>query len=348
MMELKDFLKQDHPEQYDFKREMYEYYKKYDGKHINDARYQNLLNASRKMRNDEVNGIRLWYDYRTLEEYCYEEKPKLDLFDCDSWNGTCDLTTAIYTVLWRNAPWPADMSEDRFGGDTMNSFAITFNALASKSNFRTSFAQYEISPEKFNVLEEYANRTGFIGNFVLVPKGYNGDRGLSKLLCDYWDLSLDNLRCNRDASNRLDEVDMTFYEYVNTFFLWDYVDDTYHVRPLFPSHETLLRPAHEVVLPLKYEQMAIDEFSIFTNNVNTRILRRGLFMVAMLKIADNSKDEYKEIVKALATDSRLGSMEDVVQLCQDRGRQLHFSHETLMTLSSLAERLKNVPIREED
>lgn len=347
MMELKDFLK-DHPEQFDFKRLMFDYYEHYKRNHTGDAKYTELLEASKKI-GEEKNGIKRWHYYRTLEKECYDQKePKFYLFDCDSWNGTCDLTTEIYTVLWRDAPWPADMSKDRFGGDTMNSFAITFNALASERDTCSSYVQYENSPGKFDVLEEYAKRTGCIGNFVLVPKDYNRDRGLSKLLCDYWDLSLDNLRRNRDARDWLDGVDMTFYEYVNAFFLWDYVDNTYHVRPLFPSHETLLKPAHELVLPRKYEQTAIDEFSIFTNNVNTRILRRGLFMVAMLKIADNNKDEYKEIVKALATDSRLGSMENVVQLCQDRGRQSHFSHETLMTLSSLAERLKNVPIREEN
>lgn len=232
----------------------------------------------------------------------------------------------------------------------MNSFAITFNALASESDFHSSFAQYEQikeSSDKFDVLEEYAKWTSCIGNFVLVPKGYNGYRGLSKQLCDYWDLSLDSLRCNKDGR---DWLDMSFAQYINTFFLWDYVDAGYCVRPLFPGHRALLDRGRDLVLPHQYEKEHMDEFDIFTKNAGIRIHRRGLFMVAMLKIVVNGKSDYHEIVKKLslmADDYPMGTMEDMVQFFRGWGK-CKFSDETILTLSNLVEQLEGNPLGEEN
>lgn len=50
MMELKDFLMQDHPEQFDFKRLMFDYYEHYKRYHTGDAKYTELLEASKKNR----------------------------------------------------------------------------------------------------------------------------------------------------------------------------------------------------------------------------------------------------------------------------------------------------------
>lgn len=306
---LKEFLKlkTPKPEDFDFKYLMHHYYDSYKDKHKNDADYEEIHKETKKMF-DEC-GVKLWHDYRTLDK-CY--KSQKYRFDCDSYNGTNDLMDEIYDLLWRNTEeWGVPLGNpQKFGGDTMNSFAITFNALMGKSDFKKSFDAYQAS-EKVDILEDYATYTGCLGNFTLVPKGYNGYRGISSTLQDYWDLSLNDLRRNRNEEDWLKNIDMSFDRYINTFFLWDYVDETYHVRPLFSGHGPLL-DSKAWILPRRYEQRQVDEFEEFMTNVNIRIKRRGKFMAAMLKIASDSPKDWRKIITKLATDVRLGTMEQVV------------------------------------
>ena len=166
-------------------------------------------------------------------------------------------------------------------------------------------------------MRKYAELTGCLGNFVLVPKGFNGYRGLAGTIKDYWDLSLHELRCDRSGQGWLDQVDMPFNKYINLFFLWDYVSGKknggYRVRPLFKSHEAILM-REKMVLPRKADgEGASDDFSEFTKNANRCILRRGAFMSTMLRISVEDSDSYDKIVDYLATDASLGSMEDVIE-----------------------------------
>ena len=236
----------------------------------------------------------------------------------------------IYDRLWRNK---MDKSlRDKFGGDTMNSFATTFHALFCAKSDKGSFLAYkkdiksieseesEENKEKkkfYDALREYAKLTGCLGNFVLVPKGFNDYRGLAGTIRDYWDLSLHELRCDRSGQGWLDLVDMPFNKYINLFFLWDYVsgqkNEGYRARPLFKSHEAILT-REKMVLPRKADgEGASDDFSEFTKNANRCILRRGAFMSTMLRISVEDSDSYDKIVEYLATDASLGSMEDVIK-----------------------------------
>lgn len=199
------------------------------------------------------------------------------------------------------------------GPDTMNSFWITFCTYLVSffedtykwNNFKNTFlfkagendgqrkrairlksdiesrTETRISNEEINM---FAQLTHTIGNMVLVPAGYNGYRGTKQYLKDYFDLSLDNLLYSRDKNHYLDgeNEERQQRKYVNTFFLWDYVDKNYEVRPLCNSHEKKIQKktldgTH--VLPEKEE---IDDLC---NNINNRIKRRGFYMLAMLKIA---------------------------------------------------------------
>lgn len=368
---------------FDFKYLMEEYYRYYNEPLWENMwkEWEKWVSCDSR-RDPRNNSITLWYTYKKIDDsYQKETKRSFVLFDCDSWNNTNDLLDKIYDLLWRDPVIDGlpDIKEN-FGPDTMNSFAYTFNALANTKNKDDSFCKYiealhtadapesaDALPEtavsentetvenkktaenkeaadRFSVLEEYAAWTGCLGNFILVPKEYNRYRGSSPKLQDYWDLSLHNLRPNTDGREWLGNADMTFKQYINIFFLWDYVDKTYHVRPLFPSHMAMLQP-EDTVLPHKGKQQAVDEFKIFTDNVNIRIERRGIFMAAMLRIADTCPRDYREILKALSAPRCLGTMEEVLEKLRSNDR---LSPEAKGILKDYAlDPLRQVPLKDE-
>ena len=249
----------------------------------------------------------------------------------------------------------------------MNSFATTFHALfcdgdsflaykkdiksiESEENKEGEEREEKEKKKKFYVaLRKYAELTGCLGNFVLVPKGFNGYRGLAGTIRDYWDLSLHELRCDRSGQGWLDQVDMPFNKYINLFFLWDYVSGKknggYRVRPLFKSHEAILM-REKMVLPRKADgKGASDDFSEFTKKANRCILRRGAFMSAMLRISAEDSDSYDKIVEYLATDASLGSMEDVIEQLQLKALPLDekakdFLDDLLNELETIEQKIK--------
>lgn len=329
--------------QFDFKYLLGNYYKAYRG----DDDYNKMEAGCAEIKELEGENISapdpilLWYIYKKIDE----NKKNVRLFDCDSWNGSNDLMDEIYDRLWRNKmdKWGCSSSRDKFGGDTMNSFATTFNAFSDEKSYEDSFRAYKKNRKVVDkVLRKYAKLTGCLGNFVLVPKGFNGYRGLAGTIRDYWDLSLHELRCDRSGQGWLDQVDMPFNKYINLFFLWDYVSGKknggYRVRPLFKSHEAILI-REKMVLPRKADRKrASDDFSEFTKKANRCILRRGAFMSAMLRISAEDSDSYDKIVDYLATDASLGSMEDVIEQLQLKA--LPLDEKAKDFLSELSEELK--------
>lgn len=311
--------------QFDFKYLLGNYYITYKKREDYNDMWEKLAKCE-TLTGENISApdpILLWYIYKEIDKE--ENRP----FDCDSSNETNDLMDEIYDRLWRNKmnKWGCSSSRDKFGGDTMNSFATTFNAFSGKESYEKSFDDYKGKKEFYDVLREYAKLTGCLGNFVLVPKGFNGYRGPASTIRDYWDLSLHELRCDQSCRGWLDQVDMPFNKYINLFFLWDYVSGKknggYRARPLFRRHEAILM-REKMVLPRRAEpskeggEGASDDFSEFTENTNRCILRRGAFMSAMLRISAEDSDSYDKIVKDLATDASLGSMEDVIEQLKDR------------------------------
>lgn len=316
--------------EFDFKYLLGNYYKAYRGDGYYNDKKAGCAEVKELEEKTEHDPILLWYIYRNIDKKTDkkndektdkkndENEKNVRLFDCDSWNGSNDLMDEIYDRLWRNKM--NESLRDKFGGDTMNSFATTFNAFSGKESYEESFDDYKEKKESYDVLREYAKLTGCLGNFVLVPKGFNGYRGLAGTIRDYWDLSLHELRCDQSGQGWLDQVDMPFNKYINLFFLWDYVSGKknggYRVRPLFKSHEAILM-REKMVLPRKADvEGASDDFSEFTKKANRCILRRGAFMSTMLRISAEDSDSYDKIVEDLATDASLGSMEDVIDQLQ--------------------------------
>ena len=198
-MELKDFLELEAEQQitFDFKNLMEDYYRRYEKNHSGDFEYQALIDRLEELHTE--NSIEKWFLYKTLDA---DLNKRILRFDCDSWNGTCELTSQIYQTLWLAGC--VQSSGVRFGGDTMNSFAYLFNHLAKKGSaervsFRQSYARYKSNLEGFQteadkILSKLARNTGCLGNFTLVPHGFNKYRGSS--LADFFDLSLMELKDN--------------------------------------------------------------------------------------------------------------------------------------------------------
>ena len=219
-------------------------------------------------------------------------------------------------------------SRMQMGPDTMNSFWITFSAYLIANyhdtyrwnNFKNTVFfkdgdngrqrnradrikalveadENYIHSEK---IKEFAKWTNTVGNLVLVPAGYNGSRGTQPCIKDYFDLSLENLVCGWDENSYLGEDSKVrkrnFIKYINTFFLWDYVDRKYEPVPLCESHKKQMAMQRKTkkleakgVLPEKEE---IDDLCC---NINSRIQRRGLFVVAMLRLAMGIDSDGKEV-----------------------------------------------------
>lgn len=206
----------------------------------------------------------------------------------------------------------------KMGPDTMNSFWITFSAYLIANyndtykwnNFKNTvfFKEGENGKQRDRAdgikelieadenyihsekIKEFAEWTHTVGNIVLVPAGFNGYRGTQPCIKDYLDLSLDNLLHVWDGPFFLGEDceirRQNYIKYINTFFLWDYVDEDYEPVPLCESHKKQIETQRKTgrleakgVLPEKEE---IDDLC---SNINSRIRRRGLFVIALLRIA---------------------------------------------------------------
>ena len=209
-------------------------------------------------------------------------------------------------------------SDMQMGPDTMNSFWITFSAYLISNycdtyrwnNFKNTVffkdgdnGKQRDRADRIRTLVEadenyirsekikgFARWTNTVGNLVLVPAGYNGSRGTQPCIKDYFDLSLENLVYGWDKNRYLGEDSKTrkknFIKYIDTFFLWDYVDGNYEPVPLCESHKKQMEIQHRTgrleakgVLPEK------DEIDNLCSNINIRIQNRGRFVIAMLRIA---------------------------------------------------------------
>lgn len=227
-----------------------------------------------------------------------------------------------------------------FGGDTMNSvqyFLDSLYALIEKevnSKLKLTkrgqislkymlqcmqdeprFCEVLLSEAKKKdiIIEEYINLYHTLGNFVLVPKWFNGDRGTKlylfkdketsgysrskeggkyyKKIDDFWDLSLEYLKEN-GFHKKIKESEVNFDKemfnwYINFFFLWDYVrkdDNKYTVKEISP------RDKNDIT---QYKDF-------FTNSVRF-IKRRGKFMTAMIKIQFEKAELYKKIQEHLTS-----------------------------------------------
>ncbi len=275
---VEDFLKLEECQSlkdFDFKNLMVEYYEYYSKNHSDDE-YKKLLNELPKMKTED--NIEKWYCYKTLDRNIDK---RIRRFDCDSWNDTCELASQIYDCLWRKVP-TMPKAVRCLSPDTMNSFATFFNQLTGKSSFEESYLAYQKKEADItNDMAMYAQNVGCIGNFVLVPKGYNVYR--ARQFRDNWGQSLCNILCNEDSKNWLPDG-LSPTQYINLFFLWDYVeqkDGKYAVKSDFCEGESLQK-----LIP----------------RLNKAISRRGEFMVKILRTAKDHPECYAQVITGLTNE----------------------------------------------
>lgn len=144
----------------------------------------------------------------------------------------------------------------------------------------------------------YAEVYHTIGNFVLVPEGFNTYR--CDEFNDFWDRSLQYLKrqMNENAWLRASHV---FERYINYFFLWDYVfyrdKSGYYVKSLL-SNEFPKNDGYSGGEPISGKSMPTkEETAIFLKNVPDAIRRRGIFMTAMLQLQASRPELYKKLKK---------------------------------------------------
>ena len=171
------------------------------------------------------------------------------------------------------------------GSDTMNSFSTIY---------RTAKSVYSNTPhllEQNNFLARFASLTHTIGNFTLVPfqlspqrdtrsfnqyRGFRGNDDNPYFVYDFFDLSLKLIQENTSTQ--------VFKDYIDTFFLNDYVDKDYRIIPLFKRHQVFLEESYlSVKDPGAFLPQNETELNEYLSNVNQLIQMRGRRIVAALK-----------------------------------------------------------------
>lgn len=274
-------------------------------------------------------------------------------FDCDG-SGVvekyvCALSREIYRVLWgwNDMPFPEKEIITRygsvmpyfatsFGPDTMNSFFKIFeHYLKVKFNrFETYKSLYKtvvvngvdindilVDEEDRTMWEKYAIMHQTLGNFTLVPAGFNTNR--SSKTNDFWDLSL--LWLQNDEKNYFKKDKKLFAKYINYFFLWDYVlkeGSDYQIKSLRKNSfhcGTGVIDGHESLC------LTEEEILVFLRNAVWAITRRGIFMTAMLRIEQEiGADKYGELRdNVLAVNNCYQNYGEVIEALKEGIRSLN-------------------------
>lgn len=294
------------------------------GKNIAGIVHYDFKNEHGRISFSEDN-IEFWLNYRN----------KGDTWDCDGSgskpNKTCRLSRDIYKVLWG---WESKI-ENRYkktssfhymcmGPDTMNSYFKILTRVVefvdpegkkqyfesikgkkhwskkdtSQKGFLDLVDKVRVHNEVGVLLNKYAYLTHTFGNFVLVPAGFNSGR--VRATDDYWDLSL---RLMKDDPEWMPPE--LFQKYINTFFLWDYVDENYEIKPFFNLHSFQKKNPNDLQESIQLLQTIINY-----------IVRRGYFMVAMLKVATKHTINYSQILNELS-NMKKANMKNAVEIVKD-------------------------------
>lgn len=310
-MELNNFIKMKEPWAYNFEFE------------CDDENYKKLETFMRYFiykTQADVPALQL----KNTAEFIKKNFGYRPVYDPDGSNKSAyyQIVIEIYKHLW-NWQRENDFAEvDKnifdnclFGPDTMNSVQNALNlAVGANSLYKFVNKYYscknndvdelgikkdikikDIYAEKiWKEIVQYIDWYHTLGNFVLVPAGFNNWRGRRNEIKDFWDLSLNYLKENGTKINVKGIFDKSkFNEYINYFFLWDYVehkDCDYIFKNI--SHN-----------PCESGQ---SQFSLdFFGETRKIIERRGRFMIAMLML---EQDLYKELQEWLVTKNDNGKL----------------------------------------
>ncbi len=204
----------------------------------------------------EVANIKNWLRYRILFQINKGAK-----HDCDCSPIVHEMYNKIFETVGNEKGEGGYFQIDNvtLETDTMNSFATTFNEfmrvwinngarfkygtnLNRDINFLKNidkwYAQTEDKEDKevISLFNDFAKLTHSPANMILVPKGYNSERGTSELIKDYWDLSLIDLKGIYSQNAYYDDSYRWFFENKDKFMLDDWFDENGKVKLLFTGH----------------------------------------------------------------------------------------------------------------
>jgi len=284
------------------------------------------------------------------------------LEDCDGSEGGRH-TKLIHDVYYKLWGWQRSDSAFgrieangfgcRFGADTMNSVQNILNDIVNEIILRDEnkpllykkrgnvsinylielYADEECREKLLSALNcveglcEYTDAYHTIGNFCLVPAGFNGKRCI--LTRDYWDRSLQYLKdkgweddFNYSGNNKND-----YYRYINYFFLWDYVDADGNAITL-----------------LENESGGMEYRERFLMKAVQLIKRRSHFMVAMLRLQQLLGESYAEIINSVFSkdDSAYNCYEDVLEAVKECLKD-NLTDDIEKLLSKTRERIDRLP-----
>jgi hypothetical protein len=237
-------------------------------------------------------------------------------FDCDSSDGSCELTNAIYDVLWG---WNYKSKSEhsligkttpywciaRTGSDTMNScVTMLANVLASDKKLQLqkyigcsygnyyikynelSDVQWQIIINKYPALESFIELHHSIGNFTLIPFRFDPccsfNVGRASAVKDSWDLSLKMIK---------DKTEKTwFIEYIKDFFHNCYMNNSDEIVPLLDKNKVYLDGK---CLPENKNELlpCPAEYNEYLEKLNCKIKSRGKYMTKKLCEIIAIKDE---------------------------------------------------------
>lgn len=298
-----------------------------------NANSENPWEYDFKYQYDNGNASKYWNldeEKDALRRFLKYKHDAANEFDCDGSGErySCDLTREIYRALWSWQDKDEKGNKKRFGSlascaliafgpDTMNSFMTTFIHFlklvqSEKLNAISTKTIYEQFVNNSGVLEEYCKTqdlaelwesfavyTHSIGNFILVPAGFNGKRGMSSAIHDFWDLSLVYLKHMVQEKSYFSMAD-AFTKYINMFFLWDYVSYSedrkdYRIKSLlsndFVMNISTCSNNHLGISDVDSSMPTLHEIGEFLLNVRWAIRRRGIFMTAMLQLQQEIGEE---------------------------------------------------------
>lgn len=342
---IESFLNQADPQNYNFEFEDKQFKEDFDRRPMNGGDPSNAIERYLVYKSTGE-FLTPYYDAARFCIDSQEKYPNLPDSDGtlpEGYPGNINQSTReIYRTLWK---WE-DRSKQRygklalclsdvgeFGPDTMHSVEIVLNEILKTVVERSSAKGYKKRKhgnysllyclelytyyrdalirdlyEETSGLCDYIDAYHTIGNFVLVPAGFNQKRGGITPPYDFWDASLVWLKkygyTSKKASFGHDQD--RFAQYINYFFLWDYVriekssnneNKEYKVKALYSSQ--FKKPDCADLLPedkptLKeflggVAKPTEEEIPIFLENARWAIDRRGIFMTAMLRLLTDKK-----------------------------------------------------------
>lgn len=298
---------------------------------------------------------------------------KKNILDPDDSNGTNTYMRVVYYLLWgKLLCLGKEIANKGIYNNGWRNFRISCifgSKIPWGSETIYSLATFEkyLVTKKNPTIEDYCKKMHQLGNFLIVPAYFNQLKGLIKkenffeglleLKKDYMYQDRLQVRDSTASSREEKEIiikkrfnewtEQDFNKYINFCFLWDYVD----IDPV--NKDYIIKGQQE-----KYCIDTMEDFNRYVDDAVKYIPRRGIFMAAMLEIAnefyqDDDNDifidwknwkvsiYYKIIMKEVfLKDSTIYSgydcvLKDIIEVLEKASEQLLFAEERKGEISKI-------------